>query len=259
MDLPLTRTVAPLLTWLPEVDSTNAWLSQRVREAHPDSPVPDRFVVATDTQTSGRGRLDRAWTAPARTSLAVSALRRARRADAALALLPLTAGSAVAAALRPLLPSHSVTVKWPNDVHVDGLKVCGILCELTADGGVIIGVGINLTLTAAELPVPTATSLALQDAVSTSVDTVLSATLSELWAQTTELLDADTPQRIEAIVDRARRDSATLGRRVSTHLPDGSVITGVARTLDTGGRLVIERADGGGMLTVSAGDVIHLR
>ncbi|WGD38051.1 biotin--[acetyl-CoA-carboxylase] ligase [Lysinibacter sp. HNR] len=256
MELPLSRIVTPQLLWLERVGSTNAHLSH----LNKIDVIPDKSVVATDNQVSGRGRLDRSWVTPPHTSLAVSALR-CRIAPSLRSLVPLVTGSALAATLRPLVPRSQVSVKWPNDVQIDGLKVAGILCEVGPNDTIIIGTGINLTMSAEELPTATATSLRLQGARSVDIDTILAHYLTELFARTDALLsereDTDSPPQQTLVT--LRQDSATLGQHVIVHLPDGRKPVGLARDIDNTGRLVVEVSGESSPLIVSAGDVVHLR
>jgi BirA family biotin operon repressor/biotin-[acetyl-CoA-carboxylase] ligase len=134
-------------------------------------------VVATNEQTEGRGRLGRTWHAPAGSSLLFSiVLEPAVPADR-LPELSLVAGAAVAEALAAETGLET-TVKHPNDVLIGGRKVAGILAE-SADGRVVLGIGINVTQSRDELPNDAATSLALEGA-STDRTELLAATLERL-------------------------------------------------------------------------------
>jgi BirA family biotin operon repressor/biotin-[acetyl-CoA-carboxylase] ligase len=265
MDLPLSRALVPRLEWMPRAGSTNEVL---VRAASGPSAAdwPAFAVVATDDQVSGRGRLGRTWSAPAGKALAVSVLLRPRADTALWGTLPLLAGAAVRRAVESVLagavlPGHPVALKWPNDVLIAGLKVSGILGELLPDArGLVIGAGINLTLAADELPVPTATSLELAGAPASSlgVDAVLSAYLRELVALFSAWESAGGSARDSGLLDELASTSATLGRAVRVELPGGVVRTGTARAIDDDGRLVVD-TDDGSSLVVAAGDVTHLR
>ena len=119
-------------------------------------------MVVAEHQTAGRGRLDRSWETPPRAALTFSVLLRPTVGPAQWPWLPLLTGYAVAGALRDA--GFDAGVKWPNDVLVGDLKVAGILVERvdTPTGpAAVLGVGLNVSTTAEELPVPTATSLAL--------------------------------------------------------------------------------------------------
>src|SRR4051812_19005219 len=161
------RIVAPL-GWRVEVEeatpSTNALVAERARAGEEPG-----LVVVTEHQTAGRGRLDRVWETPARSSLTFSVLLRPDLPAESWPWLPLLTGYAVQAALADRLPD--IALKWPNDVLVDdggdgpGRKVAGILVERidTPAGPVaVVGVGINVDQTLEELPVALATSVSLE-------------------------------------------------------------------------------------------------
>lgn len=207
-------------------------------------------MVATLNQTGGRGRHDRTWACPPGQSLAMSLVvdtsRVARATD--ITWLPLLAGLAVVDALRGMTDIR-VDLKWPNDVLIDGLKVAGILCELTADGQVIVGVGINIAVDRANLPVPTATSLSIHGIRVDALD------FAPAWrSHMLGLVDGGvTP----AVMERLTHALDTIGRDVRADLPDGTSVAGRAVGLAPDGALVVESA--GECRVISAGDVTHLR
>ncbi len=241
---------------LEEAGSTNALLAARAR----DGAGPQ--VLVTEHQTAGRGRLDRTWETPARAALTFSVLLRPEAPDARWPWLPLLTGYAVRAAL-PALPG-GVSLTWPNDVLVGDLKVAGILVERvegapgtigTAGAAAVVGIGLNVSTTADELPVPTATSLALGGAGREDTDrtTLLLAILAELHAGLVRWADEG-----DAWLRSAYRPvCATLGRSVRVELPAGAPLEGTATDLDASGRLVVDTA--AGPVAVGAGDVIHVR
>jgi BirA family biotin operon repressor/biotin-[acetyl-CoA-carboxylase] ligase len=122
-------------------------------------------VAATDEQTKGRGRLGRSWHAPAGTSLLFSVVLEPRVSPDRLPELSVVAGEAVAEAIAAETGLEPA-IKLPNDVLIDGRKVAGILAE-ASDGRVVLGIGINVSQRAEELPddvATPATSLALEGA-----------------------------------------------------------------------------------------------
>ena len=125
--------------------------TQRLLEAD----APEGAVVVAELQTEGRGRLGRRWLAPAGSSLLFSLLLRPRVRSDRLPELSLVAGRAVADAIAATAELQP-TLKHPNDVLLGGRKVCGILAEAT-NGRVVVGIGINVNQTEAELPVDTVT------------------------------------------------------------------------------------------------------
>jgi BirA family biotin operon repressor/biotin-[acetyl-CoA-carboxylase] ligase len=262
MLLPVSSERVPFLLQFPSLPSTNAEL---VRLAGAQQ-LPAFTTLVTDDQTAGRGRRGRSWVAPAGTSLAISVLLRPSGPDGApldpsrFSWLSLAAGVAMTDAVATVLPDASVGFKWPNDVQVAGKKICGVLGELLpSGGGVVMGAGINVTMTVEQLPVPTATSLALEGADGDDLpDRVLSAYLARL----VELVgtygehagDADASGLRAAAVERC----TTLGREVRAELPGDEELLGSAVGIDGLGRLQI-RSGSGRVDAVAAGDIIHLR
>uniref|UniRef100_UPI0015F059E1 biotin--[acetyl-CoA-carboxylase] ligase n=1 Tax=Streptomyces phytophilus TaxID=722715 RepID=UPI0015F059E1 len=177
--------------------------------------------------------------------------------------LPLLAGVAVATAL-PRAAGVDTALKWPNDVLVtvggEERKAGGILVErpdATAES-VVLGIGINVTLRAAELPVPQAGSLALAGAKVTDRDPLLRAVLRSLerWYGSWRTADGDPAGA--RLQETYAAGCATLGRQVRAELPGGTAVTGEAVAVDGDGRLVLATAAGLAE-PVSAGDIVHLR
>lgn len=218
-----------------------------------DPDVPDGAVLVADHQAAGRGRLGRAWSAPPRSGLAVSVLLRPRRPVTDWSLLPLVTGLAVVDAVGAL--GVTARLKWPNDVLVEGPdrpgKVCGILAEVRGER-VVLGAGINVSTRTDELPVDTATSLVLAGARSHDRDTVLRRYLRALRTRVDAWAAGESP------LGDYRALSATIGRDVRAHLPDGSTLEALAVDVDDDGRLVVEGSDGA-RTSLSAADVVHLR
>jgi BirA family biotin operon repressor/biotin-[acetyl-CoA-carboxylase] ligase len=162
-------------------------------------------------------------------------------------------------------------LKWPNDVLVGDRKLGGILAE-RADDAVVMGVGLNVSLREAELPVPTATSLAVENAAFTDREPLLRAVLRQIeewytaWCMVEGNPDADPPGGYPAVSGVAVSETlegglrkayknvcATLGREVRVELPGDKAVTGLATDIDEAGRLVV------GGQAHSAGDVVHVR
>ncbi|HEX3932586.1 MAG TPA: biotin--[acetyl-CoA-carboxylase] ligase [Nocardioides sp.] len=209
-------------------------------------PVRDRIVVA-EHQQAGRGRLDRVWVTPRGAALTFSAVVDPAVDTAWWTLVPLVAGYAVASAV------GDATLKWPNDVLIGEQKVAGILVERvgTKPPLLVIGIGINVDQTTEELPVPTATSLALEGR---AVDR------TELFGRVVRRLAAclgELARSPRTFVDQYRAHSATLGRDVRVELPGDRAVTGRVCDFDEHGRLLLQTAEG--LLALSAGDVVHVR
>ncbi len=252
----LDRLVAPT-GWRVEVEdatpSTNAAVAERARAGEEPG-----LVLVTEHQTEGRGRLDRVWETPARSSLTFSVLLRPDVPAQAWSWIPLLTGYAVQAALADRLPD--VALKWPNDVLVDGgdsgagRKVAGILVERIETGSgpmAVVGVGINVDQTLDELPIALATSVSLETGDPVERTGLLGQVLGSLHGLQGLLDDTESLRRAYADV------CVTLGRTVDVHLPDGTVRRGEALDIDATGALVVGTDDGA--FTVAAGDVVHVR
>lgn len=239
---------------VPFTGSTNADLAAAVAAGRADH----LDVLLTRDQRSGRGRLDRVWQAPPGASLAVSvALRVADVPPGARGWIPLLAGAAMARAVRAQLPGRAVGVKWPNDVLVDGRKICGILAEGTVDPAtVVVGSGVNTAMTADQLPVPTATSFAVAGAACDD-DRLLADYVAALDRGLGALARADGDAVASGALDAVTGVCVTIGQEVAVSLPDGGSLRGTATAIDPEGRLVVSGPDG--VRAVSAGDVVHVR
>ncbi|MGM7697423.1 biotin--[acetyl-CoA-carboxylase] ligase [Microbacterium sp. A84] len=252
MNFPRAAAVASRLDVVTESASTNADLRAHAADV---TGWPHLSVLLTANQTAGRGRLDRSWIAPPGTALAISVLLRNLPARVeAFGWISLAAGVALADAVSAQLTKHEVGVKWPNDVLVDGKKICGILAESTGSA-VVLGAGVNTSMRAEQLPVPTATSFAVLGAV-VDEDRLVADYLRGLDEKLAALAaegDADTSGLRPAVSERC----LTLHRDVDVALPDGSTLHGRATRLEMDGRLVVD-VDGVEHL-VAAGDVVHAR
>ncbi|MFB6562488.1 MULTISPECIES: biotin--[acetyl-CoA-carboxylase] ligase [unclassified Streptomyces] len=236
--------------------STNTDLATRAAQ------LPEGAVLVAEEQSAGRGRLDRSWVAPARSGLFFSVLLKPGDAvpQERWGWLTLLAGVATATGLSRAA-GVDTALKWPNDllVTVDGeeRKTGGILAERVEDG-VVLGIGLNVTLTEDELPVPAAGSLALAKASVTDRDPLLRTVLRSLEEWYGRWRAAGGDPAASGLQETYAAGCATLGRHVRAELPGGRTLTGTAEAVDTDGRLVIRTAEDRHE-TVGAGDVIHLR
>ncbi|GAA2749881.1 biotin--[acetyl-CoA-carboxylase] ligase [Amnibacterium kyonggiense] len=254
MELPRSSALVARLEVVPEAGSTNTDLVRAAVAAPEAWPSPS--VLATDHQTAGRGRLGRSWSAPAGASLAVSVLLRPRVPVERLAWLSLAAGAAMAQALAGL--GVAARAKWPNDVLIDGRKVCGVLAEALPSGaGVVIGAGLNHALSRDDLPVPTATSLVLEGGP-TDADLLVAAYLERLLALTGAFEAAGGDPEASGLRAAVLAISDTVGRRVRVST-GGDPVVGEAVDVDLDGRIVVDRGPVLGFTACASGDVEHLR
>ncbi|MFH9178412.1 biotin--[acetyl-CoA-carboxylase] ligase [Streptomyces albogriseolus] len=239
--------------------STNSDLVARAAEGR----LQEGVVLVAEEQTAARGRLDRQWVAPARSGLFFSVLL--RPGDGVpmerWGWLPLLTGVAVATGLARA-GGVDTALKWPNDLLMtvggEERKAGGILAEATGDGGVVVGVGVNVSLRADELPVPTAGSLALAGAVSTDRDPLLRAVLRGLedWYGRWRAAGGDAGAC--GLQEAYAAGCATLGRVVRAELPGDRALVGEAVAVDGDGRLILA-TEAGVQEPVGAGDIVHLR
>ncbi|WP_460445686.1 biotin--[acetyl-CoA-carboxylase] ligase [Angustibacter aerolatus] len=250
---------------LPEVGSTNVELRRRAGEGLAVAGA----VLTTDHQPAGRGRRDRSWQTPPRASIAVSVLLAPTAPPARWSWLPLLAGVAVTDTL-VRVAGLDARLKWPNDVLVPregprspSGKVAGLLAEVVplpgGTSGVVVGIGLNVSQRADELPVDTAVSLAGAGASSTDRDPLLRALLRDLATRYERWDDAAGDPRASGLAAAYRERCATLGLDVAVDLPGGDRLEGVAQEVDDDGRLVVAPALGGAPVPLAAGDVVHVR
>ncbi|MFW2513910.1 biotin--[acetyl-CoA-carboxylase] ligase [Demequina sp. SO4-13] len=239
--------------------STNTALLRAVGESPEEWPHLSGIVA--DHQTAGRGRAGRTWATPQGAALTVSLVLRPQAiAPAALGWAPLVVGLATVRALRDL--GVGAALKWPNDVVVEAgakdipgwgrwRKAVGILCEgVPGQNAVVAGIGINVSQSSAELPVPHAASLATLGA--TDVDRV-----RLMRSLAAHLRDAVAAWEGESEGDGVRREvervCATIGWDLAVDVPDGSPVTGTAVGLSESGALLVDT--GSEVREVHAGDV----
>ena len=262
------------IDYVEKTGSTNTDLMQATN-------VADGTVLLADEQLSGKGRLGRSWTAPAGSQVIFSVLLLPESLEH-LGTLPLAAGLAVTDSI------EDTVLKWPNDVHIDGNKLCGILAEagpvgqafkaapkteLTkvevgkaevnkaevnkaelnkAVGGaapsarVVVGMGINVTLTREDLPIEKATSLELEGRDTDRTELAITV-LKNLRRRIVQWENQD-PQLLRDY----RAVCSSLGQEVRLETPSGDV-TGHVDEIGEDGRIMVAGE------YYSAGDVTHLR
>lgn len=216
-----------------------------VREAA-GAGAREGFCCVAEEQTAGRGRSGRQWLAPPGTALLMSLLLR-RRPEVAAAV-PLLAGLAVADAVAGLT-GVPCRLKWPNDVLAGSAKLAGILTELEAGGGIILGLGVNLTVPAFPPDVP-GVSLDRLAGAAYGWEAFLTALLPELGRRLGQV-EAGGIGSLRA--DWTAR-AAGLGGPVRAQL-GASTVEGTALGIDGDGALLVETGEG--LVRLVAGEV-HL-
>lgn len=246
------------LRYDPTVDSTN---TQAL--AGGERGDPEGSVYLADAQASGRGKPGRSWFSRAGEGIYVSLLLRPRVDPVRVPLLTLMTGVVVAESLTASLLEElgpggrpALDIKWPNDILLNGRKLCGILSEMSlqSDRSLYAVVGIGLNVHQEEFPPPLdswATSLFMETGRHIARVTLLAAILKSFETWYKQFLQL----RFDAIIERwSELSSYASGRPVCVE-KDGVLLSGVTRGLDASGALRLERANGS-IEPILAGDVI---
>jgi BirA family transcriptional regulator, biotin operon repressor / biotin---[acetyl-CoA-carboxylase] ligase len=249
--------VGPGMLWrqldvVAETGSTNADLIARSTGGADIAGL----VLLAEYQSAGRGRHGRQWLTPPREQIALSVgVDAASVPPSGWGWLPLATGVAVVDALAAVT-SITAGLKWPNDVLAGGGKLAGILAEVAAPTPVIVvGLGLNVTLTADEAPHPAATSLLMLGSSVTDRNALVRRILRELATRIGAWRAAGGAD--PALVADYRRHSLTLGSRVQATLPGDRELVGLAQAVDEMGRLCVDTGDE--TVAISAADITHLR
>lgn len=250
LDIEAIRARAPYarVDYTQETGSTNAELVRAAGEG-----APAWTAAVTEYQSAGRGRHGRVWTAPKSSQVTLSILIRPTAATLdRIGTMPLITGLALVDALGPDYP---VTLKWPNDVLIDGRKLCGILAEaasLGASPAIVIGLGLNVSLTEDELPVPHAISLELFSGEAVDRSELTISVLTALKARLTQWMNGS-----ESLMADYREVCSSIGSEVRVILPGDKELLGTCVGVADSGLLQVE--SDGHLHELSAGDVTHLR
>lgn len=247
------------VTVFSEIASTNT-----VGVALAQAGCPSGVILVTDLQTSGRGRLDRAWEAPAGTSAMFSVVLHPDGPDHEWGVLPLLAGVAVCEAIE-FVTGVRASLKWPNDVVIRdedapsgrGGKVGGLLAERDAgSGAIVLGVGLNVDLAEEDLPVPGATSLTLAGVPRPRRAKLVGRALSRIehWFTAWDAVGTDA-EALDRLLVAYRERCISLGAPLTVARPGAEDLVGVGASVGPRGELVVD-ADGE-QVEVVVGDVTH--
>ncbi|PKK86262.1 MAG: biotin--[acetyl-CoA-carboxylase] ligase [Thermoplasmata archaeon HGW-Thermoplasmata-1] len=221
----------------------------------------ERTVVVADIQSGGRGRIGRRWESPLGGAW-FSIILRPRVPANEVPSLALVAGIAVAKALRSLGMNRAM-IKWPNDVNIDGKKICGILAESASDcseggrdgvGFAVIGIGINVKNPVASLPetIRERSASVAGEGSDESVENVIGEVLSAFDG----LYEIFTASGFRVLRNEWLKLSETAGMRVSVEVGAEEKVSGTAIGIGEKGELLIKKDDGE-IATILAGDCVH--
>jgi len=216
--------------------------------------VPEGSVLLAEEQTAGRGRGANTWQSPRSTGIYCSAVLRPPLPPSDVLLLSLMAGLAVQAAIQQTDSRVQADLKWPNDILIEGKKVCGILTEMNAEATrvryVVVGVGINVNQTSFPKELQ-ATSLRLATGSEWSRVELVAALLKSLDREYRQFVQG--PEARASILRRFAENSSWLhGKKVRIE-ENGSAFDGTTEGLDARGFLQVRTAYG--MQTVLSGTV----
>jgi BirA family transcriptional regulator, biotin operon repressor / biotin---[acetyl-CoA-carboxylase] ligase len=234
-----------------ETGSTN---SDLIARANSGAPIAGAVLIA-EHQTAGRGRQGRSWAAARYAQITMSvAIDTAGVPTDAWGWLPLATGLAIVDTVTEL--GVDAGLKWPNDVLAGGGKLAGILAEVAAEQRVVVlGMGLNVSLSADEAGVDGVTSLVGLGVTAPDRQRVVIALLNALGHRIDAWRRAGGAD--PKLIADYRARSLTLGMGVRAILPGEREIVGLATGIDDQGRLTIDTD--GQTATVAAGDIVHLR
>jgi BirA family biotin operon repressor/biotin-[acetyl-CoA-carboxylase] ligase len=247
-----TRELGRTLHHYDELPSTNAKAFELAHEGgfHGE-------VIVTEHQTAGKGRRGRSWVSPPGKSLSLSVILRPEMPPARAPELTLVAAVALAQTLRD--SGVEASIKWPNDVQLDGKKVAGILTELSADVErvhfIVLGIGVNLNAAPSDFPpevaeIATSVSAARKSSVHRALFT------AALLGKLEEWVDTWTEQGFEPVRAAWKQLASTLGQEILVKA-DGKELRGVAEDIDPSGALLLRVGDR--VERVLSGDVEQVR
>jgi len=245
-----TKRFGRIVLFLREVGSTNDFAKELAGYG-----AAEGTVVVAETQTAGRGRLDRGWISP-KGGMWFSVILRPELKPAEATKLVFVAGLAVTEILQELY-GLGVETKWPNDVLVDGRKVCGILAEMNTTGQnvnfVVLGIGVNANFDAKKaLPEELWESVtSLQNELGRKVR------LEELFRTLLEKLDNNyelfLKEGFRPVLETWKNYAGFLGHHVEI-MSETEKLCGLALDVDQEGALVL-RLENGTVNRVFVGDV----
>ncbi|WP_321340990.1 biotin--[acetyl-CoA-carboxylase] ligase [Breoghania sp.] len=226
---------------LPEIHSTNRLLAELQAGG-----AETGLTLVAHHQTAGAGKQERFWFSKPGKGVGISILLKPERPIEEISKYTLVLGVAVVEAIRKVTGINA-EVKWPNDILVDGRKLCGILCELvlTDEGevaNVIAGIGININMAEADLPPELegiATSLAMESGCNQDENVLIEAMFTEIETWTALWEEKGFSPIRKAWIKR----SCTIGQVILFDAGD-TRLTGTATDLGSDGSLSIRDRSG---------------
>ena len=234
-----------------DISSTNLKAKELAQEGKTEGTV-----VISKTQNKGRGRFDRVWESP-EGGLYLSIILRPRCQPDKITLLPLLAALSVCKTITSVCDLY-VKIKWPNDVLINGKKVCGILLESESNKDgldyVVLGFGINLNVEVDALPNGfNATSISREIGIKLDYYVFLKKLLLNL----SEIYTFFIEKKYAILLKEWKVNSDTIGKQVCIDTPSGK-INGKAVDIDQSGFLVVV-TDSGEHKKITSGDCFYIK
>ena len=242
---------------LNEVSSTNSHALSLA-----DAQAVHGTVIVAERQTAGRGRFNRDWFSPGGANLYASILLVPPQGFTDLPWIPLIAGLALLEAIEKSC-GLTPTLKWPNDVLMDGKKLGGILCEGTSKGGhshrIVVGMGLNVHMAEHDFPADLrdrSTSLRIHTQDPIDRNLILGNLLNALETWYTSLLAGP----IDSIRSAYESHCDSLGRQLQVHFVDGETFVGIGQSIGQDGAIHIlpDHPSSSPVRVIYSADVTHI-
>lgn len=235
------------------IPSTNTWLMNQS-----DLYALEGLVVYADEQTAGRGRLERVWEGGTPGQLYCSFVLKPDLPVELVSTITLWIGLALCRVLKRLkLPD--VSIKWPNDVLVQGKKVCGILCEMKAESmkkyAIVAGIGVNLNGTAKQYSQELHSKAATLEELS-GINFNRDHFMDDLLDEVDQIFTDLTSSKISGLVSEWNELSSSLGKRVEYEYKNHKM-QGMIDALDEKGNLIIQ-SDSGEKIHLLSGEILFI-
>lgn len=245
-----TQQIGKEITVLPSITSTNTVAKQLADE----SPV-DGAVLIAEEQIAARGRLGRNWSSTKGKTISLSITLTPKIPPTSAGLITQIVAAAFVLTIKDQL---SVSIKWPNDIVVNGKKLCGILTEMSAEltqiHYVVVGIGINTNLLQTDLPADIqkkATSLAIELGHEVDPNSLIQTFLTHFETLYQTFLQTGSTK---VFLDICREYSAVLGKEVYV-LSKGEKKVAFAKSIDEDGQLLVHYQDTNEVTPLFAGEI----
>ncbi|NLL06112.1 MAG: biotin--[acetyl-CoA-carboxylase] ligase [Clostridiaceae bacterium] len=251
-----TKTLGRNIVYLDSVDSTNNYAKKAALEG-----CEEGTLVVADNQTCGRGRLGREWNSPDKKGVWMSLVLRPEISFDEVQIITLAASVAVVQALYEVAQIEA-GIKWPNDIIINGKKVCGILVEMNMEidriNFLVLGIGLNVNQEKEDFSqelLDRAISLKMYMDQNANNQKILKRNeiIATILLKFEEIYDKVKCRAFEDIITEWKRYSVTLGKEVNiTH--KSKQYRGVAQDITKDGKLIVKCVNGS-VIEVFSGEV----